>query len=43
MKTLTNFDRKEMYQFYLKVGKINEKNNTIFIRPITLRSDFDVM
>ena len=30
-----------MYQFYLKVSKINEKVNTIFISPETLTSYFD--
>ena len=40
LKTLTNFEWKEMYQFYLKIGKINEKVNTIFIW--SMRSDFDL-
>ena len=31
-----------MYQFYLKIGKINEKVNTIFISPETSTSYFDV-
>ena len=31
-----------MYQFYIKIGKINEKVNTIFIPPETLTSYFDV-
>ena len=31
-----------MYQFYLKISKINEKLNTIFISPETLTSYFDV-
>ena len=31
LKTLTNIEWKEMYQFYLKIGKINEKVYTIFI------------
>ena len=31
-----------MYQFYLKVSKINEKDNTLFISPQTLTSYFDV-
>ena len=31
-----------MYQFYLRIGKINEKGNTIFISPVTLTSYFDV-
>ena len=31
-----------MYQFYLKISKINEKVNTIFISPKTLTSYFDV-
>ena len=31
-----------MYQFHLKIGKINEKVNTIFISPETLTSYFDV-
>ena len=31
-----------MYQFYLKISKINEKVNTIFISPETLTSYFDV-
>ena len=31
-----------MYQFYLKISKINEKVNTIFISLETLTSDFDV-
>ena len=34
-------NRKEMYQFYLKIGKINEKVNTILTSPETLTSDFD--
>ena len=35
-------NRKEMYQFYLKISKINEKVNTIFISPEMLTSDFAV-
>ena len=31
-----------MYQFCLKIGKLNEKVNTIFISPVTFTSDFDV-
>ena len=31
-----------MYQFYLKISKINEKVNTIFILPETPTSYFDV-
>ena len=31
-----------MYQFYLKIGKINEKVNKIFISPEKLTSYFDV-
>ena len=31
-----------MYQFYLEISKINEKNYTIFISPETLKSYFDV-
>ena len=31
-----------MYQFYLKIGKINEKVNTIFISTETSTSYFDV-
>ena len=31
-----------MYQFYLKIGKINEKVNTIFISPVPSTSYFDV-
>ena len=31
-----------MYQFYLKISKINEKVNTIFISPEILTSYFDV-
>ena len=31
-----------MYQSYLKIGKINEKVNKIFISPETLTSYFDV-
>ena len=30
-----------MYQFYLKISKINEKVNTVFISPETLTSYFD--
>ena len=30
-----------MYQFYLKISKINGKVNTIFISPETLTSYFD--
>ena len=30
-KTLTYSERKGMYQFYLKISKINEQVNTIFI------------
>ena len=36
-------NRKEMYQFYLKIGKINKKVNTILISPETLMSYFDVV
>ena len=32
-----------MYQFYLKISKINENVNTIFISPETLTSYFDVV
>ena len=31
-----------MYKFYLKIGKINEKVNTILISAETLTSYFDV-
>ena len=31
-----------MYQFFLKISKINEKINTIFISPAMLTSYFDV-
>ena len=31
-----------MYQFYLKISKMNEKVNRIFILPVTLTSYFDV-
>ena len=31
-----------MYQFYLKLSKINEKVRTIFISHLTLMSYFDV-
>ena len=31
-----------MYHFYLKISKINEKVNTIFISPKILTSYFDV-
>ena len=31
-----------MYQFRLKISKINEKANTIFISPKMLKSYFDV-
>ena len=31
-----------MYQFYLKIGKINVKINKLFISPETLTSHFDV-
>ena len=31
-----------MYQFYLKISKIDEKVNIIFISPETLKSYFDV-
>ena len=31
-----------MYQFYLKIGKINAKVNKFFISPETLTSYFDV-
>ena len=34
--------RKEMYQFYLKISKINEKVNIFFILPKMLTSHFDV-
>ena len=35
-------NRKEMYQLYLKIGKINEKVNTFFISAETSTSYFDV-
>ena len=35
-------NRKEMYQFHLKIGKINEKVNKIFISPETFTAYFDV-
>ena len=35
-------NRKEMYQFYRKISKVNEKVNTIFISPETLSSYSDV-
>ena len=35
-------NRKEKYQFYPKIGTINEKVNTILISPKTLTSYFDV-
>ena len=31
-----------MYQFYLKINKINEKVNTVYLSPVTLTSYFDV-
>ena len=31
-----------MYHFYLKISKINEKSNKIFISPEMLTSYFDV-
>ena len=31
-----------MYQFYLKMDKINEKVNTVYLSPVTLTSYFDV-
>ena len=31
-----------MYQFYLKIGKMNAEGNRIFISPETLTSYFDV-
>ena len=31
-----------MYRLNLKVSKINDKNNIIFISPVTLTSNFDV-
>ena len=39
-KPLHILNRKEMYQFYLKISKINEKKN--FIPQKTLTSCFDV-
>ena len=35
-------NRMEMYQFYHKISKINEKVNTIFISSETLTSYFDI-
>ena len=35
-------NRKEIYQFYLKFSKINERGNTIFISLETLTSYFDI-
>ena len=35
-------NRKEMHQFYLKISKINEKVNIIFISPVTLTSYSEV-
>ena len=35
-------NRKDMYQFYLKISKINKKAYTIFISPETSASYFDV-
>ena len=40
-KTFHILNRKEMYQFYLKISKINEKVNKTFISPETLTSYFD--
>ena len=31
-----------MFQIYLKISKMNEKVNRIFILPVTLKSYFDV-
>ena len=31
-----------MYQFHLKISKINDKVNTIFISPEMLTSYFDI-
>ena len=42
LKTFPILNRKEMYQLYLKISKINGKVNTIFISPETLTSYFDV-
>ena len=42
LKTFHIISRKEMYQFYLKISKINENVNIIFIPPETLTSCFDV-
>ena len=42
LKTLTYSEQKKMYQFYLKISKINEKVNAIFISPEMLTSYFDV-
>ena len=42
LKTFHILNRKEMYQFYLKISKINKKVNKIFILPETLTSYFDV-
>ena len=35
-------NRKELYQFYLKISKINEKVNTFFILTVTFTSYFDI-
>ena len=35
-------NRKEMYQFYLKISKINKKVNTILISPEKVTFNFDV-
>ena len=35
-------NRKERYQFYLRISKINEKVTTTFVSPETLTSYFDV-
>ena len=42
LKTFHVLDRKEIYQFYLKISKINEKVNKIFISPEMLTSYFGV-
>ena len=43
LKTLTCSEKKGsvVYQFYLKINKINEKVNIFFILPKTLTSHFD--
>ena len=42
LKTFHILNRMEMYQFYLKISKMNEKVNTIFISSEMLTSYFDV-